>query len=814
MLEADAEHGGALAQAYNHTILPLANERDIRTQVRWGLADFAHRFGRSAQGMWLPETAVNDTVLRILSEEGVRFTILAPYQAKRIRPLDRLDDDDAWTEVDGASIATGHPLRWRHAGGDGDGLGVDVVFYDGPISHDLAFGLGGLSSQELIRRVIEAGADGTPVCVATDGETFGHHHKFADRALAFAFASEAPARGVRVVNAAELVREVAPTHEVEVQESAWSCVHGVGRWREDCGCATGGEPAWNQRWRAPLRAALDHLREFAIEVTERRGASLFDDVWAARDAYVDVLLGAMTTSEFLAAYGRGGRREASVGGEGGHGLDEADRIAALTLMEAQRHTLLMYTSCGWFFSDLAGLETVQVLRYAARAIDLLAELGEQPPLEEFLDLLAEARSNRPEEGSGRDIWHRHVEPARVDADRVTAHVALIGLLQPQPAPRELAGYEISVIDEHQRRHGGVSVVTGRVALHHLRTGRRTERVFAAAHFHGLDVQGATRPPSPDPSDDARLVDALLDAVEGGARVSTVLRHIGEGFGPHEFGLESALPDAPDQIVRDTAERLIDRFTSTIERLYDDTRPIIDALVTAGYPLPPELRAPAGMALARRFEEELRAATSADRVSPDPQLLGRARAVAAEAKAAGIRLATPAAIEVMTRTVATAVDRRAGRRRCRRRGRRRDRVAGARPGARRTGRPHDRTGTGLRRPPAASGRRVAAPARRCAQPGRVTVRFSTGELTPDSRLVPSGTGNPRRYDPRPWTRRTAPMRRQLRGRRATAIPTVGPASPVSAAIGPSVRTACRRRPSASTAPTAPAGKGSGSSPPAR
>ncbi|MGH9118146.1 MAG: DUF3536 domain-containing protein [Acidimicrobiales bacterium] len=642
IIESDADQRGAMAQAYNHVILPLANERDILTQVRWGLADFAHRFGRPAEGLWLPETAVDETVLRIVADEGVRFTILAPSQATRVRPLDRGGGEQVWTDVEGGSIATGRPFRWRPPGAaDGDDRGVDVVFYDAPISHDLAFGLSGLSSQELVRRVIDAGVDGTPVCVATDGETFGHHHKFADRALAFAFASEAPARGVRVLNAGELVREVGPTHQVEVRESAWSCAHGVGRWRQDCGCTTGAELGWNQRWRTPLRSALDLLRDFGVEVAERLGPSWFRDVWAARDGYISVLLGATPPGEFLAEFGV-------------DGLDDAGRVAALTLMEAQRHTQLMYTSCGWFFGDLAGLETVQVLRYAARAIDLLVELGEDPPMDAFLDVLSEARSNRPDEGDGREIWRRHVEPARVDADRVTAHLALVGLLQPQPMPTVLAGFDVAALDEQQRRHGGVTVATGRVVLVHRRTGRRADRVFAAAHFHGLDVQGATRSPDRDRYRDERLADELMDAVESGARVSTILRLIGEGFGPREFGLESALPDAPDQIVRETAERLVDRFTSTIERLYDDNRPTIDALVTAGYPLPPELRAPAELALARRFDDAV--AAVADRDRPDPQSFARARAIVAEARGAGIRLNTPKAAALMTTSVTAAVDR--------------------------------------------------------------------------------------------------------------------------------------------------------------
>src|SRR5882762_771224 len=223
VVEADRESGGAIAQAYNHMILPLANERDVRTQIRWGLADFEHRFGRPTRGMWLPETAVNENVLRVLVDEGIRFTILAPSQAE-------------------GDVTTGPPYRWHHP--DDLSRWIDVVFYDGPISHDLAFGLTGLSSQELVRRVADAAADGTPVVVATDGETFGHHHKFADRALAYAFTHEASRAGVRVLNTATLVEEVEATHEVRIRESAWSCAHGVRRWMDDCGCSTGGLPDW------------------------------------------------------------------------------------------------------------------------------------------------------------------------------------------------------------------------------------------------------------------------------------------------------------------------------------------------------------------------------------------------------------------------------------------------------------------------------------------------------------------------------------------------------------------------------------------
>jgi alpha-amylase/alpha-mannosidase (GH57 family) len=628
ILEADRERGGAMAQAYNHPILPLSNERDVRTQIRWGIADFEHRFGRRPAGLWLPETAVNDEVLRILIEEGVRFTILAPNQAVAVRAL----DEDEWIDVSDGSIATGPPHRWLHP--DDHNRSIDLVFYDGPISHDLAFGLTGLSSYELVRRVVDAAADGTPVVVATDGETFGHHHKFADRALAYAFTHEAPTAGVRVLNTAELVEEVPATHEVRIRESAWSCVHGVRRWKEDCGCSTGGEPDWNQAWRAPLRQALDVLRDHAIEVFERRGSAVLRDPWAARDAYIDVMLGRRSIDEFLDDH-RGG---------------EHDDVVALSLLEAQRHALLMYTSCGWFFNDLAGIETLQVLRYAARVIDLLDEIDEHPPVDYLLDVLAKAQSNDPDEGDGRAIWQRHVEPTRVDAERVVAHIALVHVLERQDPPAIVGPFEVI-------NHGGALVERGplvgcggRLMLTHRRTRRRTEHVYAAVHMGGLEVFGATRPP--DPGRDEQLFEEVARAVRSGARVSTVLRLLAEGVGPHEFGLDSALPDAADQLVASAARQLIDRFAATYEQLYADHRPRLNALMTAGYPLPPELRAPAEFALARRLEEEI--ASVGDDVSSDS--FQAAQEIVREARQGGFQLASTRAAALMSRTLLTAVER--------------------------------------------------------------------------------------------------------------------------------------------------------------
>jgi hypothetical protein len=612
ILGADAAAGRAIAQAYSHPILPLCNERDLRTQVRWGMADFEHRFGRRADGMWLPETGVNDVVLRVLAEEGVGFTILAPSQA-----------DVADGELD-ASIAH----RWVHP--ERPDLGVDLVFYDGGLSHDLAFG--GVASQTLVARAITAAPEGGLVCAATDGETFGHHHKFADRGVAYALAIESERRDVETPRLADWLAANRPADETGVRESAWSCVHGVARWKEDCGCHTGGEPGWNQAWRAPLRAALDVLRDAGIEIFERRGSQVLRDPWAARDAYIGVILGSVSVEDFA--------REHITG----------DAVDALTLLEAQRHALLMYTSCGWFFNDLAGLETIQILRYAARAADLLAELGEKPPLDRFLEVLGEARSNRSEEGDGRQIWERHVEPSRVDAHRVVAHLALVQLLRDGDPATELAGHQVVERTGEHLDRGGLSACAGTLELAHRRTGRRTRHAYAALHLGGFEVFGAAR--ELEEGDDASdAVAALSDAFTSGERVTALLRLVVEGFGPQEFGLDSALPDAADQLVQHAADALAARFAAAYDQLREDHADTFSALITAGYTLPADLRAPVEVALTRRLETDLAEAAS----SEDDSAYRAALATARVAERQGLEIASPRARSVMGLAVDRAVE---------------------------------------------------------------------------------------------------------------------------------------------------------------
>ena len=340
-------HGNAIAQAYNHAILPLCNARDRATQVRWGKADFVRRFAREPEAMWLPECAVDAATLETLIDEGMKYAILAPEQAARVRPLGA--DASAWVDVGSGRVDPSRPYLWLHR--DGSGRSIALFFYDGPVARAIAFEGGLASSQALVDRFEKASqGPGRLVHVATDGESYGHHSHFGDRSLAYALFEEAPRRGFRTTNYGEYLDHCPPADEVEISlgddgaGSSWSCSHGVGRWRRDCGCQTGAKEGWNQAWRGPLRAALDLLRDDAARLFDEYGRDFFPDPWAARDLYVErVLDPSAPPEEFLAA-------------AGAPDLSEAARVRALSLLEAQHAALLMYTSCGWFFDDISGID--------------------------------------------------------------------------------------------------------------------------------------------------------------------------------------------------------------------------------------------------------------------------------------------------------------------------------------------------------------------------------------------------------------------------------------------------------------------------
>ena len=429
VLEADrasrarhAGHGNAIAMPYHHVIMPLASRRDKITEVRWGIADFRRRFGRDPEGMWLPETAVDPETLDVLAAEGIRFTILAPHQVEHAPP-------------------GGLPGCYRTPGGRSMALCV----YDGPISHDVAFGPLLKDAAAWVERLLApAKGKSAPrlVAVATDGETYGHHHRFGEVALAWLLQDLERRSGVQVENFAAFLARHPPRHEVKlVAPTSWSCAHGVERWRADCGCRMAPERPTQQRWRAPLREALDWLAGELHACFEREGGELFRDAWAARDAYGAVVGSDETTiARFVAEQMR-------------RPHDAARGVRARELLDLERNALRMFTSCGWFFDDIAGLESVQILRYAARAIELAGT--DAPRLEAgVLDRLARAESNEPGAGTGRDVYLSRVKRrVPVDASRSDWDTAGPG----GDAARELLGAVMLLEHDHSSR--AIAVVT-------------------------------------------------------------------------------------------------------------------------------------------------------------------------------------------------------------------------------------------------------------------------------------------------------------------------------------------------------------------
>jgi len=400
VLEADRRsaartgYGNAVAAPYHHVILPLSTRRDKVTEVRWGIADFRRRFGREPHGMWLPETGVDEETLEVVAAHGIRFTILAPHQVKRVP-------------------AGGLPGRFRTRGG----REIALFLYDGPLSHDLAFGPLLDDAFAWAARVMATGdaAGGPPalVSLAADGETFGHHHRFGEMALARFLDVIERRPDAAVTNYAAFLAANPPVETVElVAPSAWSCPHGVDRWRTDCGCRVAPERGWHQKWRAPLRAAVEWLAGELDRVFESDGGALYRDVWAARDAYGAARAdGGAAVGELVAA-------------QAAHALAAAESLRARELLEMEHHAQAMFTSCAWFFDDIGGLEPLQVLRYAARALELAGPAA-GPLSTSFADRLASAVSNDPSVGDGRRIFLERARPRVAPVARVAGSFAAL-----------------------------------------------------------------------------------------------------------------------------------------------------------------------------------------------------------------------------------------------------------------------------------------------------------------------------------------------------------------------------------------------------
>jgi alpha-amylase/alpha-mannosidase (GH57 family) len=641
-------HGSAVAQVYNHIIMPLASERDARTQIRWGIADFKSRFGREPEGMWLAETAANRATLDLLAQEGIKFTILAPNQCAKVRRLTTQPGDavPAWTPTPNDSVDPTQPylVKLDH------GRSIAVFFYNGPNSRAIAFE-GLLNSGEKFADRLLQGLTPSPAAnapaqlshVATDGESYGHHHKHGEMALSFAMHYIEDNGLARLTNYGEFLALFPPTWEAEIVENtSWSCAHGVERWRSHCGC-NGGKAGWNQLWRKPLRDALDYLRDATAPLAEKLAEGLMVDLWAARDAYIHVVLDRSPES-----------LEAFFATQAKHRPTEDERCTLLELMELERHTQLMYTSCGWFFDEISGIETVQIIAYAGRVLQLATKIfGEAAkPLEpEFLRILAQAKPNVPEFKTGADIYERYVNGMKIGLEQVGAHYAISSIFRSYPEDGELFCFSLHRDSHEVFTSGRGKVALGRARVRSRITEENEEICYAVLHLGDQNLSAAVRRYTEADAEHfaafssdirnairkanlpevIRLIDrffargvdrrakpngnsghitldpAVNDSNEAPAAQETTTWDRTEPDAPIVYSLTSLFADEQHRILHTILDQTVGEMEDSLRKIYEDHASLLHFLTDAGMNPPPAL----GLAASFAINASLRRAIEAE-----------------------------------------------------------------------------------------------------------------------------------------------------------------------------------------------------------
>jgi alpha-amylase/alpha-mannosidase (GH57 family) len=603
ILEADRKscdrlngHGNAIAQVYNHIIMPLANAQDKETQIRWGIEDFRSRFGRDPEGMWLAETAVDYLTLKALVDAGIRFIILAPSQAQRCRPIPaHTSDDPDWIEVGGSQIDPIQPYRCFLPGGNVESDFIDIFFYDGPISRDMGFNDVMASSQHFAGRIGQAvrGDHRTAqlISVATDGETFGHHKGGSEKALAYALTREFAHQGWIVTNYAHYLSLNPPTWEVELKPvTAWSCSHGVDRWQDDCGCGGGG--LWHQQWRRPLRDALDWLRDHLAHLFEESGRQLFIDPWAARNDYIQVV-----RDRSPAQLKRFWQQHQN------HPLTANEKVDGLRLLEMQRHSLLMYTSCGWFFDELSRPEGVQILRYAARAIELAGDVAGVQLETEFIEKLVAAPSNVDTFKNGADVYRQLVVSSRISIGQVAAHYAISSLFTSYAREQRVYCYVVHQLDYQTQRIGSLKLAVGQIQLTSEMTRERSHLVFAVLHLGGWDFHCCIQPFA-GRSDYAQTKEKLFHELGQASAAPMILAMI-HTLGNQSYSLHDLFAEERHRIMRLLSRETLTRLDQLYTQVYRDNYGVLMAFHRDHLDVPQELQVAAEVAISHRAILSLR-----------------------------------------------------------------------------------------------------------------------------------------------------------------------------------------------------------------
>jgi alpha-amylase/alpha-mannosidase (GH57 family) len=583
-------HGSAVAQVYNHMIMPLANARDKKTQIRWGLEDFRRRFSRESEGIWLAETAVDIETLELLVDHGLKYTLLAPRQASRIRKT----GETLWHNVNDSRIDPRRAYRCRLP----SGRSIAIFFYDGPIAQDIAFagllGDGGRFAERLASTFPKDWYDESPlVHVATDGESYGHHSRFGEMALAYCLETIEAREMAQLTVYGQFLELAPPQWEVEIHEnSSWSCAHGVERWKSDCGCCAGGHYGWNQKWRGPLRHALNYVRDRLAPEFESACKGIFEDPWDVRDRYIEVILdrSAENVDIFLER-------------ESGRTLDAEEKVRALKALEMQRQCQLMFTSCGWFFDEVSGIETVQILQYAARALQLARDISDHNFEPEFLRHLDEAPSNIPELRTAAIVYEKYVLPARSDMLRVAAHYASGSVFRSDPANAHLYCYTAESLAHSVQSLGKQRLATGRVRLRSKITTEEQTFMYAAMHLgdHNLNA-GVSYANSGEAYTAMRR--EVAEAFESADVIRTV-RAMDSHFGRQMFSIWSLFRDEQIEVLNNVLRPTFDEMDMGLRRIYSSHAHLMKAMLDAHIPTPPAFTAAAEILINADLQRALR-----------------------------------------------------------------------------------------------------------------------------------------------------------------------------------------------------------------
>lgn len=559
-------HGSALAQVHSHLILPLCNYRDKVTQVYWGVRDFEHRFGRYPEGMWLAETAVDTETLEVLAAHGIQFTVLAPRQAKAIRKVGGSD----WTSVHADTIDTRKPY-WCQLP---SGRQIALFFYHGGVSQEVAFnGLlnNGKQFAKRMTSFFDQNEEPQLAHIATDGESYGHHHRFGEMALADCLNHIESGETAKLCNYAQFLELFPPAWEVQIHEnSSWSCVHGVERWRADCGCNTGGHAGWQQRWRKPLRDTLNWLRDRLAPVYEQEAQRYLRDPWAARNDFIELMLRRddSTAKAFLTKHAR-------------RALSPMEEVLVLRLLEMQRHAVLMFTSCGWFFDEISGIETNQILQYALRAMDYALDVLNVNLHDEFARRLSEAPSNVY--ANGAVSYRQTVIPSRVNLERVATHFAVSSLFEPNPETLDLFNYTASVEFFEKIEAGTPQFATGQITIRSRLTHAEKMFSFAVLYLGQQHIIGNL-----SGSMNKTTFDAMHERTVTAFRAANLGEVIGilqEYFGPEKFTLASLFTDEKIKIIREITANSLSLAEASFRNVFNDNYQLMTGLQDAGLPLP-------------------------------------------------------------------------------------------------------------------------------------------------------------------------------------------------------------------------------------